>query len=392
MTTTEHKELLRTAYADLGRGNARTLLELFAPDVVYTLAGTTGFSGTMHGRDAVVQRLFAPLGAALAGPLELAIGRMVAEGDLVAVEGTGRATLRSGVRYDNSYCFVFRFAAGRIAAVTEYLDTALVTRAFTVPADRAALLRQMDLNMWEMFREIVRLGRGAEAVETPRYSMAFSPNGTSFHNMVMVRDAIAADELLAAVRDFYVRQRRVFSIWTRDHADQALEAALRERGLMELVSMPAMALLDDPGTRCEPAGLEIRPATDEQGRRDYLHVTAEAYATFQQPRALTEDVFVALESVCAPHVQGFVGYAEGAPVAAAAVYVTHGVAGIGWVGTVPACRGRGYAEAVTWAAIREGFRRGGAFANLQASPLGRPIYERMGFITPSQYRAWVGTL
>ena len=53
-------------------------------------------------------------------------------------------------------------------------------------------------------------------------------------------------------------------------------------------------------------------------------------------------------------------------------------------------RRHGDAEAVTWAAIREGFRRGAAFANLQASPMGRPIYERMGFITPTEYRVLFG--
>jgi GNAT superfamily N-acetyltransferase len=151
-----------------------------------------------------------------------------------------------------------------------------------------------------------------------------------------------------------------------------------------------MALPGDPGTTCQPEGLAIRRVATDEGRRDFLHVTAEAYAVYQHPRALAEDQFVALESVCAPHVQGFVGYAGTAPAAAAAVYLTHGVAGIGWVGVVPAHRGRRYAEAVTWAAVREGFRRGGAFASLQASPMGRPVYERMGFVTPSEYRVLVG--
>jgi predicted acetyltransferase len=71
------------------------------------------------------------------------------------------------------------------------------------------------------------------------------------------------------------------------------------------------------------------------------------------------------------------------------VYLTHGVAGIAWVGTIPECRNRGFGEAVTWAAVREGLRRGACFANLQASPMGRPIYERMGFITPTSYRVMV---
>ena len=147
-----------------------------------------------------------------------------------------------------------------------------------------------------------------------------------------------------------------------------------------------------PGTRCEPPGLQVRRVRDDQGRRDYLEVTAEAYATFQQPREMTEETFAALESLRAPHIQGFVGYLDGAPVAAAALYLTHGVAGIGWVGTVSAHRGHRYAEAVTWAAVREGFKRGAIFANLQASPLGRPVYERMGFITPTRYHVLVGTV
>jgi hypothetical protein len=384
------KERLRRAYEDVSAGNPATLVELLAPDVVYRLIGTTAFSGTMRSREEVMARLLAPLGAALATPIVFRIDRLVAEGDCVAVQGEGRAKLRSGAPYDNTYCFVFRFAGERVVELTEYLDTALVTRAFAVPAERSELLRRMDLNMWEMFRDIVRLARGGEVCDAGGLTLAESPHGTFFHNMVMVREPVEVDAVLAAVRARYLPRARPFSIWTRAHADGALEDALRARGFTRALAMPAMALLGDPGTVCEPEGLEIRPVTTDAGRRDYLEVTAEAYAVYGQPRGLTEDAFAALESVRAPHIQGFVGYAAGKPVAAAAVYVTHGVAGIGWVGTVSAARGRRYAEAVTWAAVREGFRRGGAFASLQASPMGRPVYERMGFITPSEYRVWVG--
>ena len=244
----------------------------------------------------------------------------------------------------------------------------------------------MDLNCWEMFREVVRLGRGSELFETPHYYMGYAPHGSVFHNLVMLRDRVDLDALFPVVRRFYVERGAPFSIWTRAHADPDTEAALRARGFELFTSMPGMALLADPGTRCEPAGLEIRPARDDAGRRAYAHVAAGAYATYGAPPEYSDDAFALLESVCAPHIQGFVGYLGDQPVAAAALYVTHGVAGIGWVGTLPEQRGHGYAEAVTWSAIREGFRRGAAFANLQASPMGRPIYERMGFITATEYR------
>jgi hypothetical protein len=255
------------------------------------------------------------------------------------------------------------------------------------------LLELMDLNFWEMTREIVRRGKGGEIRDTDRLTMCAHPHGTSYYNMAMVRDAaLDADTLLAAVREFYGARRLNFSIGTRAHADAALASVLEARGFMELVTTPGMALTADPGTECRPPGLDVRPVTDERGRRGYMEVTAEAYAVFGQPRELADATFARLESLHAPHIQGFVGWHEGEPVAAAALYLTHGVAGIGWVGTVTPARGRRYAEAVTWAAVREGFRRGARFANLQASPFGRPVYERMGFTTPTHYRVMVGVL
>lgn len=74
---------------------------------------------------------------------------------------------------------------------------------------------------------------------------------------------------------------------------------------------------------------------------------------------------------------------------AATLYASHGVAGIGWVGTRRAYFGRRLAEVATAAALEEGFGRGLVFANLQASPLGQRVYERMGFESPTEYRVYV---
>ena len=377
---------VRHAFESVGRGDLAPLLALLAPDVTYTLIG----AGAPHrGRDAVLRDLFGPLGAALATPIRFSIARLLRDGDCVVMQATGASRLRSGAAYDNTYCFVLRFGATQVVAVDEYCDTALIARAVGAPVGRAALLRAMDLNCWEMYRDIARQCAGAELFETAACHLAYGPRGTAFHNAVMVREAIDAEALLATVERFYRPRRAPCSIWLRAHADEALETALLGRGFTHFLTMPGMALLGDPGTHCEPPGLEIRPCIDDAGRDAYRQVSADAYATYGAPPAYAADAFARLESVRAPHVQGFVGWADGAPVAAAAVYVTHGAAGIGWVGCVPHARGRRYAEAVTWAAIREGYRRGASFANLQASPMGRGVYERMGFATPTEYRVLV---
>jgi ketosteroid isomerase-like protein len=383
------KEPILAGIAGFADGRVEPFLDLLAPDVTYRLIGTTAVSGTYRGRDVVTSRIFHPLAAALATPLRMNVVSAASVDDRVFVQCEGSARLRSGAPYENTYCFAFRWRGERVVEVTEYLDTALVGRAFAVPTEKAALLRAMDLNMWEMMREVDRRAVGTEMREANAFTMAALPRGDRFHNKVLVRDTIDADALIEEADAFYAPRGLGYSLWLRDHADGALASALETRGFGEWLSLPAMALLGDRGTRCAPDGLRIRRVRDDAGRRGFAHVTAEAYSTYGSPRAVVADMFATVESLCAPHIQGFVGWVGDDPVAAAAVYVTHGVGGIDWVGTVEGQRGKRYAEAVTWAAIREGFRLGAAFANLQASPMGRAVYERMGFITPSRYRLFV---
>src|SRR5438093_380588 len=96
---------------------------------------------------------------------------------------------------------------------------------------RDALLRLVDMNTWEMYREISRTARASELFETPALTMVRRPHASPWHNMVMVRDRIDAGTLLTAVAEFYAGGRP-FSIWTRAHADAPLATALRARGLV----------------------------------------------------------------------------------------------------------------------------------------------------------------
>jgi ketosteroid isomerase-like protein len=47
------------------------------------------------------------------------------------VETRGSVATKTGARYDNAYCFVFRLDGGRIREITEYMDTQLVAEVLT---------------------------------------------------------------------------------------------------------------------------------------------------------------------------------------------------------------------------------------------------------------------
>ena len=95
--------------------------------MVWTIIGSTRLSGTSRGPDEVASKLFAPLAAALSGPVRFTVDRLVAEGDIVVMEARGEATSAAGRPYSNRYCIVFRLAGGKLAEITDYVDTELIT-------------------------------------------------------------------------------------------------------------------------------------------------------------------------------------------------------------------------------------------------------------------------
>jgi predicted acetyltransferase len=75
------------------------------------------------------------------------------------------------------------------------------------------------------------------------------------------------------------------------------------------------------------------------------------------------------------------GYVDGAgtPAATAVCVVAEGLAGIYAVTVQEHARRRGAGTAMTWAAVAAAARAGVQRAVLQASPMGEPVYRRMGF-------------
>lgn len=120
-----NKQVIESMLAELSKGNADGFLNALANDVVFTIVGTTRFSGTLRGKQEVVEKLLAPLGAALDGGIALDVERLIAEGDTVVCLSRGRAKAKSGKPYCNTYCHIFRLAGGKVVEVREYFDTAL---------------------------------------------------------------------------------------------------------------------------------------------------------------------------------------------------------------------------------------------------------------------------
>ena len=127
-----NKQVVLDFYEAGARGDMDACFALLADDVKWQNIGSTKFSGTYIGKQAIADNLLGPLFSQLKAGIDSQIERLTAEGDFVVAQTTGTAETMDGTPYNNTYCQVIRICNGQIADVKEYMDTALIDSVFGV--------------------------------------------------------------------------------------------------------------------------------------------------------------------------------------------------------------------------------------------------------------------
>ncbi len=264
--------------------------------------------------------------------------------------------------------------------------------------DDSALLRLADVSLAEFLRHLARYGGAVDEADGVLLFCGAHRQPNPYRNGVLCLEGphAAADVLRRADR-FFSRRRSGYAVWTREHADDELDAAAGEAAVRDLGRLPELVLdtLPDPGA--PPEGIELRPASDERTRTDYLRVVADAWGFGSMPVALAADVFFAPESIDASNIVAFVAYYDDQPLSGAMCLVSHGVALGCQAATIrrpkPGQRlprrtrgARGLAESCLFAALEVSFRELGASLSLcQTSQAGEPVWRAFGYRPLTSY-------
>jgi ketosteroid isomerase-like protein len=111
-----------------------------ADDATWVVTGQYSWSRTFTGKPSILNDLHGHVRSLLAERARTIAHRFIADGDCVVVEARGDNVTRTGVRYDNDYCLVFRLEHGKIKEVREYCDSVLTERVLgPFPASRVAV-------------------------------------------------------------------------------------------------------------------------------------------------------------------------------------------------------------------------------------------------------------
>jgi hypothetical protein len=261
--------------------------------------------------------------------------------------------------------------------------------------DRVEVLAAGDLNLVEVLRHFARSQpAGVVHEEAGIVCFAGSPvwPGPFDNGAFALAPRVGPSEAVVRVIRFFDGLRSGYCVWSAEHHDPGIARAAEGAGLVSMGEGPPQMVLDHRlADAVAPDDVELRPVVDEVTRRDYLAVLADSFTTTQgTPAEVLEGNFGHVDALHGPNVRAVVAYVDGAPVAGAFVLVSHGVAGVQYVGTVGRARGRGLGELVTRWVSNAGFDLGARIAALQASDMGEPIYRRMGYETVSRYSFFMG--
>jgi ribosomal protein S18 acetylase RimI-like enzyme len=175
--------------------------------------------------------------------------------------------------------------------------------------------------------------------------------------------------------------------WVGEDSDAGVADRLRGMGAEQTSSMPVMAAdLAQTAQRTPlPDGLTIVHVSERSTMPDFVS----AYATSFALPADSIDMLIEHELKDIAGGRKIVRLAavlDQRMVGTAMITLGPAVAGLFCVKTDPAHRRRGIGNALTLAALHIAREAGQSIVTLQATPAGKPLYERLGFTTVSHYR------
>jgi GNAT superfamily N-acetyltransferase len=215
------------------------------------------------------------------------------------------------------------------------------------------------------------------------------PSPIIINTAVRTGPTLAPGAVFSGSRAFYASIGHGFTLLTSDWRDADLNAAAAANGWQLVIELPVMVCLAPLPGRPLPEGATVRRADPTIDLASFRAVVRDGFAESDEEIDAVESVFARPAALAAPDTAAFIAAADGLDVAAAMVLALDGTGIVGWVGTLPAFRRRGLGAAVTRAATNAAFELGATLVTLQASPMGLPLYSKMGFKTISTDRVWL---
>ena len=212
----------------------------------------------------------------------------------------------------------------------------------------------------------------------------------SFFNVVLgLNHPKSIAQVRKGIERIFMRTNTEFQIVTLPETLGNLEPVIQELNLTEKEVVPGM-VLDPIPDACPnpPKELQIRHVSSSEEVTDFLRTAAVGFGAPPDYFDSWKPGLLAGGAGAWSRDTTYVGYVGGKPAATSLRLTTGDVAGIYNVSTLPEFRRRGFGASMTWRAVADGRAAGCKLSCLQASKMGRPVYEWMGYRVIEEYSLW----
>lgn len=197
------------------------------------------------------------------------------------------------------------------------------------------------------------------------------------------RDSTSVEpgELAQAARAFFAPKRRMFTFSVIGKQDRDLEEYLRDNEYEERFQIPCMSVTRPLPAPKTPDGVRIEAMSSAKHLKDFVEVSVLAYAMLGLPEVHTRAMFTKPDALLDKNILGCIAYRGEQPLATALSFMTGECGGLYWIGTRPNAQRLGLGALLTVHTTKMSFDAGAKVVTLQASKLGEPVYQRLGFET-----------
>ncbi|HZU66218.1 MAG TPA: GNAT family N-acetyltransferase [Ktedonobacteraceae bacterium] len=225
---------------------------------------------------------------------------------------------------------------------------------------------------------------GGQVHEEPELTWLYTGTLLSYYNSV-IRTAITTsdpDATIKATLAFFQARHQRMSWWVMPSTrPRDLIQRLQTLGLTLGWQDTGMAidlhnLKEPPST---PTDLTIERVEDEKTMQDWLRAFGPGFDLNEEDLASYSRLVTCVPPQQHPIGPFYLARLHGEPVAASALYCDPRVAGLCEVCTIPSARRQGIGAAITYVPLLDARAMGYRIAVLQASPMGEPVYRRLGF-------------
>jgi GNAT superfamily N-acetyltransferase len=224
---------------------------------------------------------------------------------------------------------------------------------------------------------------GTESFSAPKLTCWHTRIPIDLFQGILIQQPAADGDgtMLRAALDFFTsRGVTALTCWPdTDVPTASWEAPLSELGFTPAAGPPGMAIdlamLQE--RRQVSADFRIATVEDPATLRDWIRAFIPGFGL---PEAWSDPLheLVTGKGLDLP-MRYYIGYLDGKPVATSSLFLGAGVAGVYSVATLPEARGKGIGTAMTAAPLKDAREMGYRAGILEATAMGYPIYEKMGF-------------